>query len=82
MALEPLSIIRDGPSGKPRPWTGVPPNRLGDFAEPRQAEARWSFLNRGPTPSQLWLLQEAGGFLSQDCVVPLESRELLPALPS
>ena len=53
----------------------------GDFAEPRQAEARWSRLDRGPVTSRPWLLQEAGGILSQDVTVPLESRELLPVLP-
>ena len=81
-SLEPLSFIWDGPSGKPRPWTGVPPYRVADFAEPRQAEVRCTFLNRGFTPSRPWLLQEAGGILSQDCAIPLESRELVPVLPS
>ena len=57
------------------------PLRGGDFADPQQAESRWSFLNRCLASSRPWLLQEAGGILSQDVTSHLESRELLPVLP-
>ena len=57
------------------------PLRGGDFADPQQAESRWSFLNRCLVSSWPWLLQEAGGILSQYVTSPLESRELLLVLP-
>ena len=38
--------------------------------------------DRGLATSWPWLLQEAGGILSLDVAIPLESRELLPVLPS
>ena len=37
--------------------------------------------DRGLATSRPWLLQEAGGILSQDVTSHLESRELLPVLP-
>ena len=46
----------------------------GDFAEHRQADARWSRLDRGLATSRPWLLQEAGGILSQYVTSPLVSQ--------
>ena len=72
--LEPAHLECPGPGPES-------PLRGGDLAETRQAERRWSFLNRCLVSSRPWLLQEAGGILSQDVTKPLESRELLPVLP-
>ena len=66
-----------GPAHQESPGLGPEsPMVRGDFAEPRQADARWSRLDRGLATSRPWLLQEAGGILSLDMASPLESREL------
>ena len=62
--------------GSPGPGPESPLER-GDFAGPRQAEERWSRLDRRPVTSRPWLLQEAGGILSLDVTVPLESQKPL-----
>ena len=49
--LGPAHLESPGP-GPESPLTG------GDFADPRQAEERWSRLNRGLASSRPWLLQE------------------------
>ena len=75
VAVEPLSVIWDRPIWKAQALDRSLP-LAGDIAEPPQAEARWSRLDRGLTTSRPWLLQEAGGILSQDIAIPPESREL------
>ena len=75
MAVEPLSVIWDRPIWKAQALDRSLP-LAGDIAEPPQAEARWSRLDRGLATSRPWLLQEAGGILGQDIAIPLESREL------
>ena len=75
VAVEPLSVIWVRPIWKAQALDRSLP-LAGDIAEPPQAEARWSRLDRGLATSRPWLLQEAGGILGQDVAIPPESREL------
>ena len=61
-AVEPLSVIWDRPIWKAQALDRSLPCRR-DIAGRRQAEARWSRLNRGLATSLPWSLREADGLL-------------------
>ena len=82
MAVEPPSVIWDRPIWKAQALDRSPPLKGETSLNLGKPKNGGHVSDRGLATSRPWLLQEAGGVLNQNITSPLESRELLPVLPS